>query len=211
MIATEVNDLRLKTLGDRLKLLAEKNQRELILINPTTSKETLHDFVMRITTGKGVDDAVVCVPVASLASEAAGLMTPDGMLVLFAGMPNGTMAPLDLSSVYLHHAQFTGTSGLTIHDQEEVMLKAAAGSLSPEMAVAAVGGMKTAYEAYKALMEGRYPGKIVVFPQLPDLPLIGLDELKARYPQVGEKLGPGDMWTIEAEKALIETFLPAAA
>jgi L-sorbose 1-phosphate reductase len=211
VIATEVNDARLKMLEDRLKMLAEKNKRELVLINPATSSESLHDFVMRISEGKGADDVVLCVPVAALAKEAASLMTPDGMLVLFAGMPNGTMAPLDLSSVYLHNAQFTGTSGLTIHDQEQVMVKAAAGSLSPEMSVAAVGGMKTAHEAYKALMEGRFPGKIVIFPQLLDMPLMGLDELKTRFPQVGEKLGPGNMWTLAAEESLIETFWLTAA
>jgi threonine dehydrogenase-like Zn-dependent dehydrogenase len=205
IIATEVNDVRLQTLGDRLQTLADKNQRELHLINPSKSKESLYDFVMRVSDGKGADDIVLCVPVASLASEAAGLMTPDGMLVLFAGMPNGTLAPLDLSSVYLHNAQFTGTSGLTINDQKVVMQKAAAGSLSPEMAVAAVGGLNTAYEGYQALMQGRYPGKIIIFPQLPDLPLMGLDELKTRLPGVGGKLGPGDIWTMEAEACLIET------
>jgi hypothetical protein len=33
---------------------------------------------------------------------------------------------------------------------------------------------------------------------------MGLDELKEKLPAVGEKLGPGDIWTQEAEEALFE-------
>jgi hypothetical protein len=35
---------------------------------------------------------------------------------------------------------------------------------------------------------------------------MGLEELHAQYPHIGEKLGPGNTWTSEAEKSLIETF-----
>jgi L-sorbose 1-phosphate reductase len=69
-----------------------------------------------------------------------------------------------------------------------------------------VGGMNAARDGVEAMMEGRYPGKIVIFPQINDLPLLGLDELKERLPQVGALLGPGNVWTKEAEKALIEQF-----
>lgn len=40
-------------------------------------------------------------------ADAAAVMGPDGMFVLFAGVPNGTHAPLNVSDVYLHNAQFT--------------------------------------------------------------------------------------------------------
>ena len=33
---------------------------------------------------------------------------------------------------------------------------------------------------------------------------MGLDELKERLPEVGAKLGPGNVWTKEAEETLIE-------
>jgi len=55
-------------------------------------------------------------------------------------------------------------------------------------------------------MEGSYPGKVVIFPQLHDLPLMGLDQLRVNYPEIGEKLREGDIWTMEAEIALIERF-----
>ena len=55
-------------------------------------------------------------------------------------------------------------------------------------------------------MEGRYPGKVVIFPQISGLPLMSLAELKDKFPAVAEKLGSGDVWTAEAEAALVETF-----
>jgi len=57
------------------------------------------------------------------------------------------------------------------------------------------------------LIDGRYPGKITIFPQIHDLPLMGLDELKDTMPEVATKLGPGNAWTLEAEKALFEYCL----
>ena len=53
---------------------------------------------------------------------------------------------------------------------------------------------------------GRYAGKIIIFPQLPDLPLIGLDDLHKIHPDIAEKLEPGNMWTAEAEEALFEKY-----
>jgi len=66
----------------------------------------------------------VGLPNAGLMEETASFMNSNGMLVLFAGVPNGTLAPLDFSSVYQHNAQYTGTSGLTIEDQSQVMQSA---------------------------------------------------------------------------------------
>lgn len=124
IIATEINDERLEAIQRQFGALAEANGRDLLIFNPQTAEQSLYDFVMQATDQLGADDVVVSVPVASLMAESATLMNPDGMLVLFAGVPNGTMAPLDLSAVYLHNAQYTGTSGLTIEDQATVMARA---------------------------------------------------------------------------------------
>ncbi len=207
IIATEVNAERLATLKERFVPLAESKGKQLYVINPAEDEQSLADLVKKVSNGRGADDVVVCVPVAKLMTEGASLMSPDGMLVFFAGVPSGTMAPLNLSCVYLHNAQYTGTSGLRIEDQELVLDRALANALSPDLSVAAIGGMKTAKEAYQSLIDGRFPGKITIFPQIHDMPLMGLDEIKDTMPEVAEKLGPGDAWTKEAEKALFEHWL----
>lgn len=207
IIATEVSDERLKSLEERLAHLAQSNDCELITFNSRTSETSLHDFVMSVTGDQGADDVVVSVPIAGVMAEADTLMKPDGMLVFFAGVPNGTLAPLNLSAVYLDNAQYTGTSGLTIHDQQQVVDLASRGDLSPGSIVGAVGGMRAAKDGLQALVDGSYSGKVLIFPQIHDLPLMGLDELKERLPAVGAKLSPGDTWNDEAEAALFDSLL----
>jgi threonine dehydrogenase-like Zn-dependent dehydrogenase len=207
IVATEVSDERLKALEDRLAHLAESNDCELLTFNSQTSEQSLRDFVMGITDGRGADDVVVSVPIAGVMAEADTLMNPDGMLVFFAGVPNGTLAPLNLSAVYLDNAQYTGTSGLTIHDQQQVVDLADRGELSPGSIVGAVGGMRAAKDGLQALVDGSYSGKVLIFPQIHDLPLMGLDELKEKVPGVAEKLGPGDTWNGEVERALFDSQL----
>lgn len=206
IIATEISDERLQTLISMFAPLAKKNDRTLLIFNPNTSKQTFHEFVMEATKGQGADDVVVSVPVAGLMEEGDTVMKPDGMMVLFAGVPNGTMGKVNLSNVYLSNAQYTGTSGLTIDDQASVMERRIAGTLSPGRSVAAIGGLETAAEAIQSVMDSKYPGKVVIFPQIHNLPLTSLKELKDRAPEVAAKLGTDLMWTNEAEEALIEKF-----
>ncbi len=68
----------------------------------------------------------------------------------------------------------------------------------------AIGGLETAQAGLQAVMDGKYPGKVVIFPQLANLPLLGLKELKEHLPEVAAKLGDNLMWTNEAETVLIE-------
>jgi len=211
VIATEISDERLQTLNDMFAPLAEKNKRTILFFNPNTSKQTFYEFVMQATNNQGADDVVVSVPVAKLMEEADTVMKPDGMLVFFAGVPNGTMGKVNLSNVHLSNAQYTGTSGLTIHDQASVMERRIAGTLSPGRSVAAIGGIETAADAIQSVMDSKYPGKVVIFPQIHNLPLTSLKELKDRIPEVAAKLGPDQMWTNEAEEALIEKFWQAPA
>ena len=206
VIATEISDERLQTLVDMFTPLSEKQGRKLLIFNPNTSRQTFHEFVMQATNNQGADDVVVSVPVASLMEEGDTVMKSDGMMVLFAGVPNRTLGKVNLSNVYLSNAQYTGTSGLTIHDQASVMERRIAGTLSPGRSVAAIGGIETAADAIQSVMDSKYPGKVVIFTQIHDLPLTSLKELKDRIPEVAAKLGPDQMWTNEAEEALIEKF-----
>ena len=56
----------------------------------------------------------------------------------------------------------------------------------------------------EAMMAGTYTGKIIIYPQLEDLPLLSLAEVAEKYPEVAKKMGTQYTWTREAEKVLIE-------
>jgi len=206
LIATDINADRLEVLRHSFVGLAEERGKRLLLFNPADSEESLKDLVMRETDGHGADDVVVCVPSAPLMASSAEIMAPNGMLVLFAGVPNGTMAPLDMSDVYLSNAQYTGTSGSTLDDQRMVIRKTVEGELSPSRSVGAIGGIEAAQDGVRAMMEGDYAGKVVIFPQITGVPLTGVSELKETLPAVAEQLGSGGVWTSEAERVLIEEY-----
>ncbi len=206
VIATDVNDVRLASLEMSGSPIARKHGKEFILINPTTASESLMALVERKTGGNMADDVVLCVPSGPLMEESAKLLAPEGMLVFFAGVPTGTMINVDIDDIFLHNMQLTGTSGSTMDNQRMVVQKTTAGELSPILSVAAVGGMEAALDGLDAMMSSKFTGKIVIFPQLPHLPLLGLAELKEKYPDVGAKLGENNSWTVEAEQAIIEKF-----
>lgn len=206
IIATEITQSRLDALNERFGPLAEANGRVLYTFNPKDDERTIEEFVAKITNEEGADDVVVSVPSAYLMEEADRLMKDDGMLVLFAGVPNGTEAPLNVQNVYLSNAQYTGTSGLNLNDQAAVMESALDGSLSPGRSVAAIGGMDAALEGIKAMMESKYPGKIVIFPQIKSFPLLGLDQIDEHYPDIAAELAEDGSWTKAAEKKLIENY-----
>lgn len=211
IIATELNQERAEVLRTIIAPLAQKKGKNFRIYNPEVETRSLQDFLLEITGEKFVDDAVICAPVAKLMEESAALLKADGMLMLFAGVPNGTFINVNLSSVFMGNLQLTGTSGSRIHDQEVVLQKTLDGELNPNRSVAAIGGMGAAREGISALLNGTYAGKIIIFPQILDLPLIGLQELEQHYPAIASKLGDNYLWTVEAEKAMIEELWTGSA
>jgi threonine dehydrogenase-like Zn-dependent dehydrogenase len=206
VLAVDLDAGRLAAASDKLVPVATKQGRELVVETLGPEPDAIAQAVHRHAPG-GADDVVVTAPSARAVVAASEALAPDGMLVLFAGVPVGTRASLDLSNVFLHGAQLTGTSGSRIADQALVVDKTMAGQLEPRRALAAVGGIEAAQDALQALMDGRFPGKIVIFPALRNLPLTALPELATAEPDVRRALDPDGSWTTEAEAALFGSHL----
>jgi L-sorbose 1-phosphate reductase len=206
VLAVDLDAGRLAAAAEKLGPVAAKRGRELVVETLGSEPDAIARVVGRYAPG-GADDVVVTAPSAGAVVAASEAMAPDGMLVLFAGVPVGTRTSLDLSNVFLHGAQLTGTSGSRIADQALVVDKTMAGQIEPRRALAAVGGIQAAQDALQALMDGRFPGKIVIFPALRDLPLTPLPELATAEPEVGRALDPDGSWTTEAEAALFGRHL----
>jgi threonine dehydrogenase-like Zn-dependent dehydrogenase len=202
-IGVDPNAERLAQAEERLRPTAAATGRRLVM----TTGDSLDALVRAESAGLGSDDVIVTAPTADAVRAADAVMAPDGMLVLFAGLPVGTRASVDLSRAFLHGAQYTGTSGSRIADQARVVRKTVDGQLAPGRAVAAVGGMEAAPEGLRALMENRYAGKIVIFPQLRGLPLTSLADLAASDAELAAALGDGGTWTTAAETVLFARYL----
>jgi len=202
-IGVDPNADRLALAEERLRPTAASSGRRLVM----TTGADLATLVRAESAGRGADDVIVTAPTVDAVRTADAVMAQDGMLVLFAGLPVGTRASVDLSRAFLYGAQYTGTSGSRIADQERVVRKTVEGQLAPGRAVAAVGGMEAAPEGLRALIENRYPGKIVIFPQLRGLPLTSLADLAADDPEFAAALGSGGTWTTAAEAVLFARHL----
>jgi threonine dehydrogenase-like Zn-dependent dehydrogenase len=207
VIVTNRGTDRLASLVKDFGPWAEDRGCELVAVSPTAEPGRLAREVDRLTAGRGCDDVIVIVPNADVVAKAVPYVADDGLLIVFAGVRGGHKVALPLDRVSLHGAQFTGTSGSSIEDAKRVMEKARTRELTPARAMAAVGGLKTIAQGLQAMMDRTYPGKILIFPNLVDLPLLSLSELRSAMPEVYARLGPGETWTAAAEQALFEAYL----
>jgi threonine dehydrogenase-like Zn-dependent dehydrogenase len=204
VLATNRGQDRLHALRAGFALMAAAGGRELTAFSPEQEPDRLARELDRLTGGRGCDDIVVVVPSAAAVAQALPWLASDGLLMVFAGVPAGNRVALPLQRAAQQGAQFTGTSGSTVADQLRVLEKAQAGALSAAQPVAAIGGMPAMQAGVQAVLEQRFPGKVMIYPQLPDLPLLSLPELAGALPEVYRQLDPGPVWTARAERTLIE-------
>ncbi len=207
IVATDIDTPRLQSLNAAFAEAARRRGIRLVTLNSQATEPAAFQEALRtVHAGKGFDDIILLVPVPRMVEELLPHLAEGGMLVIFAGIPQGNFASIDLSALYLRHIQLTGTSGSNIQDQLRVLQKAEAGELSPGNVVAAVGGLAAAREGMRAMLESRYPGKVVIFPQVPDFPLTGLPDLVAIAPTVYGRLAPGGIWSREAETEFLRLY-----
>ena len=209
IVATDIDSERLELLREKFEPTARAAGKRLLVFNPTQMEQgELRRRLVELTGDRGFDDVVVMVPVPALIADAATHLAPGGMLNIFAGVARGTMATLNLSDTYLRAVRGVGSSGSRIADLRDTLAMTQEGLIKTNYSVAAIGGINAAWEGLEAVKSGRFPGKTVIFPQL-DFPLVSLPELREAMPEVYAKLGPGEVWTVEAEEALFERLLPA--
>ena len=209
IVATNLRSGRIVELATKFGARAQERGIVLVcLTHEALGREAYQEQLWEETGGRGFDDIVVLAPSVEAMEMAAEYLAPGGVLNIFAGLPRGTKAELDLSLVYAQDIRFVGTSGSRIRHLQRVLEKAQAGVLSPNRSVAAISGIPGAWEGLKAVREGRFPGKIVVYPQIEDLGLTPLSELREKLPAVYARLEPGEMWTKAAEEELLRELLP---
>ncbi len=207
IIVSETNMARHPELVADFGPLAERRGIELTIVNPKLMAAGEHEAALAAAhEGRGFDDVVVVVANVAAVESAARHLAPHGLLVVFGGLARGTVAQLDLSNVYRGGMQVTGSAGSTIHDQAAVLERVAAGHLSTASAVAAIGGLDAAAGGMQGLMDGRFPGKMVIYPQVPSFPLTALADLKGVAPAVYDLLDAQGQWTRAAEAEFLRQY-----
>jgi threonine dehydrogenase-like Zn-dependent dehydrogenase len=206
IVCTDVSDSRLDDLCASFGAEAEAKGVEWLCLNPL--QEEAYKAGMAPFLEEGFDDIIVLAPVPAVISDAATYLAPRGVMNIFAGVARGTMADLDLSDAYLKDARVIGHSASTIEDLRLMLNQAESGQLSPNRSVAAVGSLSAARGGLQAVLDTLFPGKVVLYPHIKEMPLTALPDLKDSLPTVYAKLRDGREWTVEAENEFLRLMLP---
>jgi len=191
--AGDLDQERLTALNAIARPLAEKHNVDYRPYKPAVAAPNI-DF----------DYTVLMVPAPGLVADAVKHSAQNAIINIFAGIPATVTAPLDLNTYIQKHLYFIGTSGSVLEDMETVLAKVQSGSLDTNISLAAVSGLAGAVDGMRAVENHSIPGKIIVYPACPTLPLITLDQLKQTLPKVAEKLNNG-LWTKNAEEQLLSS------
>jgi threonine dehydrogenase-like Zn-dependent dehydrogenase len=198
VIATQNSGPRLEDLRRRFEPLARRRGVRLTLLDP----KELGPEALEGALGGEFTDIICIVPNASVVEQSQRHLGQNGGYNLFAGVPVGTTASLDLNAIVHRGARFWGTSGSSIADLRSVLSKVEQGELATDSVVAAVGGIRAVKEGLAAVRDARFLGKTMIYPQLAGLPLLSVEECANRYPTLREKLTEGRYWNRDAEAEL---------
>jgi threonine dehydrogenase-like Zn-dependent dehydrogenase len=191
VVGTDFDDERLESLAHKAKPLAEQNNVNLALVNPQNQPVT-----------DKFSYFAIMAPVAPLVAKSIKDSAGGALINIFAGIPATVKQDIDLDTYIANRCYMFGTSGSRLSDMKIVLEKVLSGSLDTNCSVDAVSGMAGAIDGIRALENRLIPGKIVVYPELKSMPLIRLEKLAERYPEVYAKLNNG-IWSLEAEKELL--------
>jgi threonine dehydrogenase-like Zn-dependent dehydrogenase len=205
IVCTDVSDRRREELRTTFARQAETKGVDFVCLNPAHEAEYLAGLAP--FEADGFDDIIVMVPAPAVIAEAASHLARLGVMNVFAGVARGTMADIDLSDVYLRDVRIIGHSASSIEDMRVMLGQVESGTLSPNRSVAAVGSLSATKEGLQAVRDATYPGKIVVYPHIKDMPVTPLADLRDRLPTVYARLKNGREWTNEAEEEFLRLML----
>jgi threonine dehydrogenase-like Zn-dependent dehydrogenase len=205
MFCSDVSDVRLNDLRDSFAAEAAEKGIEFICVNPMNTAEFEAAFAP--FKASGFDDIMVLAPVPAAITDAAQYLAPRGVMNVFAGVARGTIVEIDISDVYLKDARHIGHSASTIDDLKLMLHQTEVGELSTNRSVAAIGSLSAAWDGIKAVEDTVFPGKVVIYPHIRDMPLTPITELKDKMPTVYARLKDGHEWTNEAEAEFLRLML----
>ena len=209
VVVTDLDRKRLNHIEDRFGTLARTRHVELITLAPTDfdSQDAMNARIKELAGADGYSDVVVLAPVPALVRQGVSLAGANGFVNLFAGLATGTKAPVPIEQL-CRGVKMIGCSGSRISDLRAVLSMVEARELESNRSVAAIGGLDAAHDGLNAVKEAVYPGKIIIYTQVPSFPLTPLDTLYSIAPDVAAKLTDDGSWCNAAEEAFLDKYLP---
>ncbi|WP_313584943.1 alcohol dehydrogenase catalytic domain-containing protein [Lacrimispora sp.] len=201
IIVTNLGEERLLSLRETFGTLALEKGIELITLD--IGGKEYEQQIRKLAGENGVSDIVVCAPGVAPLNGIVEFLAADGMLVLFAGTSYGQFGRLPLGLVSGAGVSITASSGSGVKDQLSVVDKMKKGIINPDINIAAIGGLDAGKEGIRAVKEGRYAGKVIIYPVLRDLPLTAIEELDKIDAELALYVKENG-WSRRAEKILFK-------
>lgn len=203
IVVSDLDDTRLGRLAARLQHKAAARGVRLVMLNPKTfADNAAFHAALRAEAPRGFDDIVMLVPVPAVVSEADALLADDGVMNVFAGIPAGNEASIDMGAIVSAGHRYIASSGSRMEDIRHTLAMTEARRLEPVYALGAIGGMRALKEGIVGVMQARFPGKTVIYPHAVDMPLTAVEDVERICPGAGALLEHGEVFTRAAEDAL---------
>ncbi len=206
ILVSDMDDARIENIRSLLADSIAKRGIEFKTVNPgKISRDEFAKILADFAPG-GFDDVIMLVPVVPVLSGAAEKLGKNGLMNIFAGIPAGKEAELNVKAIAAGGARYIGSSGSKTAHLRYTLQLAESGALQPVTALAAIGGMKSLKKGLQAVIDAEYPGKTVIFPNCPDMPLTAIDKISDLAPGIDATLDKNGFYTLDTEKKLFEKY-----
>jgi len=207
VVVTDMDDNRLEKLKVHLQGKADAKGIEFITLNPKNfeNEDAFNAKLYELSEG-GFDDIIMLVPVPVVLAGSAKMLGEDGLMNVFAGIPAGKNAVVNIGKIVSHGQRYIASSGSSMDDIRHTLELTETGKLAPVYALAAVGGMNSIKEGMQGLIDARFAGKTVAYPHAVDMPLTPVVDVDSICEGASATLENGEILTKETEKMIREKW-----
>lgn len=122
-------------------------------ITINSSKENSVGKIMELTEGKGANAIIITVPLASLFSDAMGMVTPGGVILSFAPLAKEDKGQIDLTRICTEEITVTGAYSSKPFDYKESLELLNRGYVNPEYVISHIMLLEQFEKAVEMAME----------------------------------------------------------
>ncbi len=205
IVATNRQSNRIWNIQKRFKDIAKSKKIDLVCYKQKDfSRKQFSEILKKETNYKGFDDIIVLASSVEAVKDALNFIAEGGIINIFGGIPKGNFVKILSEKICSEKVRIIGSSGSNISDIKKTLTKVEEKKINTNNSVFAIGGINSLKKALLNVSEGVFPGKVVIFPQIENLDLTCVDEIKKKIPFIQKKLKNGLIWTKKAENVLFE-------
>ena len=206
ILVSDMDGARIENVRSLLADTIEKRGIEFKTVNPGSISQDEFETILKDFAPEGFDDVIMLVPVVPVLNASAKTLGKDGLMNIFAGIPAGKEGEMNVKAIAAGGVRYIGSSGSKTAHLRYTLELAESGALQPVTALAAVGGMKCLKEGLQAVIDAKFPGKTVIFPNCPDMPLTPIDKISDLADGIDSTLDKNGFYTLDTEKELFKKY-----